>query len=287
MDIRQLTYFLTILEENSITRAADRLHLAQPALSKQLKLLEEELGVPLIERTTRSIRATDAGKQLSYRAKQIIELAETTRGGLNDYEGGLRGRLRIGSLVSAGIILLPDIAADFNAKFPNVRFQVYVRNTPEIFEMLKTGLIDIGIIRTPMDPEIFESLLLPDEPMVAVTAREPFWKDGDQSVPIQALKNQPLMVHDRFRMDISDACVRAGFKPEILAEIDDTRLMLLWAETGMGVAIMQRDWLRLVDSDKLKHIVIDEPTLVTRTAVVWMKGRYMPAVAQHFLEYFK
>lgn len=96
-----MSYFLAIIEEGSITKAANKLHLAQPYLSQQLKLLEDELEVKLVERTTRKFQVTEAGKMLAYRAKQILDLAEKTIKELKDFNEGIKGTLSIGCLSSA------------------------------------------------------------------------------------------------------------------------------------------------------------------------------------------
>ena len=106
MDIRKLVYFLTIAEEGNISRAVERLHISQPPLSQQLKLLEEELGIVLIGRNTRKMHITDAGRLLQNRAKQIIELMEKTVKELRDLKEGLQGTLSIGTISSAGEMLL-------------------------------------------------------------------------------------------------------------------------------------------------------------------------------------
>lgn len=284
MDIRQLTYFLGIAEEGNITKAAEKLHIAQPHLSNQLKLLEDELGVKLVERHTRKIQLTSAGELLMYRARQMLELLDRTVKELRDYNEGLQGTLSIGTIASAGDILLPRWIYDFHQKYPGINFQIRECNTHEILELLNNGVIEIGIIRTPLNSEIYESILLPNEPMIAVTNGDLFWKNTQKYISMNELKNKALLVHRRYEKMISEACYQSGFEPRILGKIDDTRAILLWADTGMGVAIVPKDWVGLISSPNLKYIEIKEPSLITRTAVVWKKSQYLSAAAKHFLE---
>lgn len=167
MDLRQLAYFLAIAEEGNITRASARLHMAQPPLSQQLKLLEEEFGVVLIERNTRKIQITDAGRLLQNRAKQILELTEKTAKELKDLKEGLQGTLSIGTIASAGETLLPLKIQSFHEKYPGVEFHIRESGTFEILELIKGGVVEIGVIRTPFIQDTFEHINLPDEPMVA------------------------------------------------------------------------------------------------------------------------
>jgi len=96
-----------------------------------------------------------------------------------------------------------------------------------------------------------------------------------------------VMMHRRYEKMIVEACQQEGFEPRILAKIDDTRAILLWANTGMGVAIVPKDWLGLISSTNLKYREIDEATLFTRTAIAWKKNKYLSALAKHFLETFE
>lgn len=124
MDIRQLRYFLTIADEGSISKAAEKLHMSQPPLSQQLKLLETELGVQLFERNTRKITLTNVGEALLYRTRQILDLFELTKNEVMDINEGLDGTLSIGTVSSAGATFLPDIMQRFHQKYPRVKFEI-------------------------------------------------------------------------------------------------------------------------------------------------------------------
>lgn len=288
MDFRQLVYFLTIAEEGNITRAAERLHMAQPPLSQQLKLLEEEFGVVLMERSTRKIQITDAGRLLQNRAKQILELTEKTAKELNDLKEGLQGTLSIGTISSAEETLLPLRIQNFYEKYPGVDFYIREGGTFEILEMIKDGVVEIGIIRTPITRDIYEYISLPDESMVAGALGDLFWNNDDKgSLNLAELEGKPLLMHNRYKNDIEEACRRAGFKPRIICRVDDTRSMLNWANTGMGIAIIPRGMIGLLPDAKLNYREINEESLVTRAVVVWMKNHYLSAPARHFLKTFK
>lgn len=287
MDLRQLAYFLAIAEEGTITKASERLHIAQPPLSQQLKLLEEELGVLLIERNTRKIQITDAGRLLQNRAKQILELTEKTAKELKDLKEGLQGTLSIGTISSAGEMLLPLKIQRFHEKYPNVDFHIRESGTFEILELIKSGIVEIGLIRTPFNQDIFEHINLPDEPMVAGALGDLFWDGRSGCMDLAELESKPLLMHNRYTSNIKKACRKAGFEPNIICTLDDTRFMLNWANTGMGIAIIPRDMSGLVPDAKLIYREIKEASLFTRTVIIWMKNRYLSAPARHFLEEFK
>lgn len=286
MDIRQLKYFLAIAEEENITKAAEKLHIAQPPLSQQLKLLEEELGVKLIERSTRKIQLTDTGQTLRHRAEQVLRLMETTVKELKDINEGLQGTLSIGTVPSSGATLLPERIRSFHEKYPGINFQIWDGDTYRILEMLNSGMIEIGIIRTPFNSEIFESICLPNEPMVAVSS-ELHWSEQEMNISLAELINKPLIVDRRFENLITKACELVGFQPKIVCRGDDARSILLWASTGIGVAIIPKAAIGLIPNINLKYKEISEQSLETQTAIIWMKNRYISSPTRHFLETFQ
>lgn len=285
MDIRQLSYFLAIAEEGNITKAAERLHMAQPPLSQQLKLLEEEFGIVLLERNTRKIEITDAGRLLQNRAQQIIELVERTSKELKDLKEGLRGTLSIGTISSAQEMLLPEKINYFHKKYPGVDFRIKESSGLEILELVKGGVVEIGIIRTPFNQEPFESINLAEAPMMA-GGLDFFWKNHNKSLFLKELEGKPLLIYNRFAKNIEEACRKAGFEPRVICRIDDTRTMLNWANDGMGIAMLPRDTISFVPDLNLQFREIKEESLTTRIVIVWRKSHYLSTPARHFLETF-
>lgn len=285
MDIRQLRYFLAIAEEENITKAAEKLHIAQPPLSQQLKLLEEELGIKLIERNTRKIQLTDVGKKLQHRAEQIVKLMETTVRELKDINEGLQGTLSIGAVPSSGAALLPERIRSFYAKYPGIDFQIWDGDSNRILELLNRGMIEIGIIRAPFNSEIYESICLPKEPMIAVSSNL-YWPEEQEAIGIAELMNKPLIVDRRFENGIIKACYQEGFEPKIVCRGDDVRSILLWASTGIGIAIVPKAAIGLITNASLIYKEIKLASIEVQTAVIWMKDRYLSSVARHFLKTF-
>lgn len=287
MDIRQLRYFLTIAEEGQITGAAKRLHMAQPPLSQQLKLLENELGFKLVERGSRSIQLTDAGKILRNRAEQILELTDAAMKELKDFNEGLNGTLSIGTVSSSGATFLPDRIRKFNEKFPGVCFEIWEGNTYRILEILNSGIIEIGIVRTPFNVNDFNSIPLPSEPMVAAAVESLYEDNCEGDVGISFLTGKPLIIYRRFEKLITETCQNAGFEPKIICKTDDSRSTLLWAESGIGVAVVPESATKLVGSQNLKYKKINSSALETHIAAIWVKNRYLSSAAREFLDTFK
>ncbi len=287
MDNRQLSYFLAMVEEESISKAAESLHLAQPYLSQQLKLLEDELGVKLVDRTTRRFQVTEAGFLLYYRAKQILDLSEATVKELRDFNEGLKGTLSIGCLTSVVETMLTEKIFQFNKRYPGIDFEVRQYSSPELLELLKRGIIEIGVIRSPLpSQEIFEAIELPVQPMMAVFSKSMNIRGRGKSVSLKELSDKPLLVNRRFEKGILDSFKSQGIEPRILCKIEDTRPLLILAEKGMGVAIVAKDWVNLVPDTNLKILKISDLNMDSRNIIVWLKNHYLTLAARHFLEYF-
>ena len=133
MDLKQLRYFMAIVEERQITAAARRLHMAQPPLSNQMKMLEDEIGLKLFQRGPHHIELTEAGNLLAARAAQLLDMAAMTKRELKDFRQGLCGTLAIGTVSSSGGILMHEGMQAFRAEFPRVHFEIHAGRTNSTF----------------------------------------------------------------------------------------------------------------------------------------------------------
>lgn len=284
MDLRQLRYFLVIAEEGQISRAAKRLHMAQPPLSYQLKLLESEVGTCLLERGSRKNKLTDAGRLLQQRAEQILELVNLTLAQLRDMSSGVSGTLSIGTLASAGTTFLPELLLRFHEQYPGIQFQVREGDTPRILDLLQTGVIELGIVRTVFDPEVYHSYELPGEPMVVAGLAPSIAKDSSLEITIDKIAAKPLLVHRSNESKIAECFHQHGYKHNIICLGDDVRSLLAWANCGIGLAIVPQSAVGLISSEKLIYQTLSEPALEIKKAIVWTKNRYLTTIAQKFLE---
>lgn len=159
MDIRTLTYFLVVAREKNITRAAKKLHMTQPPLSRQMRELEQEIGKPLFIRHSRSIELTEEGHLLRQRAMQIIDLMEKTERELQDISE-IQGIIRIGCAESEGMDLIAQAAASLHHSFPNIRYKLYSGDVDRVLEQLDSGSIDFGLVIGDVDIQNYEYRLL-------------------------------------------------------------------------------------------------------------------------------
>ncbi|MFC6650410.1 LysR family transcriptional regulator [Paenibacillus rhizoplanae] len=287
MDIRQLKYFLAIAEEGQITSAARKLQMAQPPLSQQLKLLEEELGVKLVERGPRSIQLTDAGMILRNRAQQILELTDSTAREISDYAKGLKGSLTIGTVSSSGATLLHEPLTAFHKSYSGVTFEIHEGNTFMIIDLLNKGIVEVGIVRTPFNTSNLECLYFHSEPMIAVMTADYDWARSQSAAQLGELQDKPLIIYRRFEQLIRETCLEHGFGPQIFCMNDDARTTLLWANAGLGIGIVPKSAFELANHSNLIYKEILCENLRTRVAAVWMKDKYLSSMATKFIETFK
>ena len=288
VDIRQLLYFTTIAEEGSISAAAKKLHLSQPPLSYQMKLLEEELHLPLIERSARGIALTEAGRVLYKRAQGILELSELTRKEMLAMASGFTGTLHIGTVSSSGASLLGWRIPAFHQKYPQIGFAIHEGNTFELMEMLESGLIELAIVRSPFHSDQLNCLYLSPEPMIAAEAASffPAGMPSGQPISLELLGHAPVILYRRFEKILLSLCEQKGITPQVFCIADDARTTLMWAEAGLGVAVVPQSAYRIMPHHNMVYSELSEEDLHTRIAAVCKKGCSLSWAAQQFLEIF-
>lgn len=282
MELKQLQAFMAVVEEGTISAAAKRLHMAQPPLSCQMKSLEEELGTPLFWRGARHITLTPAGQALYKRAQQMQRLSETAKQEVAALRGKVQGTLRIGTVSSSFARLLPYVRA-FHAQYPEIRFELEEGNTYELLDLLRRDLIEIAVVRTPFPMDGMQCRFLEAEPMAA--AARPGWFAGEGALSVAALASWPLIVYRRFENLIASVCQEAGFEPDLFYKTQDARTSLLWADAGLGVALVPQSALAIIPGG-LSFRPIAEESLYTRIAAIAKQTRTLSEPAEAFLAAF-
>ena len=287
MDIKQLRYFVAIAEEGQITAAAKRLHIAQPPLSQQLKLLEIELGVKLVVRGPRHTHLTDAGEILKTRAEQILELTDATINEIDDFKKGLKGTLSLGTVSSSGALLIKNILNKFHKEYDGVKFHLQEGNTFKVIELLNRGVIEVGIVRTPFKALNCNHKCMKKEPMIAAMTKEYCLDLEGPYIALNQLVDKPLIFYRRYEQLIMETCQESGFEPEIFCKNDDARTTLMLANAGFGVAIVPKSSFDLSCNENLIYKEIKNEKLETSIVAIWIKDRYMSSLAQKFIKSFK
>ncbi len=291
MDIRQLRYFCAIAEEGQISRAAQRLHIAQPPLSYQLKLLEEELGVKLVDRNTRNLSLTQAGHVFYQRAEQILGMLQAAASEVKDVEYGVNGILAIGSPPAIGNIYIPERIARFHKEYPYVRFQWREGHTFRILELLEADMIEFGIVRLPVPAGAYEQLPLLTESWLAVARHDdPVWQ-GKNALELEELDGVPLiMMHRQSGIYCHDMVVdemkAKGITPDIVCESDNISAILALVDKGIGMAILPESTLSVRPAKDFHRMAISGCQLESSSAIIWKKEKRLSRAAKLFLELF-
>lgn len=281
MDIRQMKYFKTIVEEGTISKAAQVLHMAQPPLSIQLKQLEEELGITLLKRGNKQIELTDAGMRFYKRCLQILDLTEITK---NELKESFQYILRIGITSSNGGLIQQDNIKHFIEHYDHVQYRIYEGSTYEILDLLLSHNIDLGIVRTPFDTSKVNTFYLEKEPMIAIGKKEYFINTKRK---IKDFKDTPLIIHQRYLSLINDYCLNKLIQIQLKVTCDDSRTSLIWANSGIGVAICPMSSLALPYDHSLVYTILEDKNLYTGIAFITRKNEEVSALLNEFIECFK
>ncbi|WP_294159679.1 LysR family transcriptional regulator [uncultured Selenomonas sp.] len=287
MEIKDMRAFYAIVEEGNISHAAQRLGIAQPALSRQMKRLESQLGVQLFERGSRRIRLTDAGRVLYARVEHILGMVDGTVREITEIGSGVAGCIRLGTITTSGAMLLPELITEFHRRYEQVTFQLWEGEGTRILDLLDNRVIEIGITRTQVDARLYESIVLPNEPLVAVMNKETSIGRDPHQVRLDELKEQPIILPLRWQSMFTSECKKLGYEPKILCVSDSIVQDLLLAKMGMGLAILPISSKTLLTDGDLFYKRLVAPEITTHTVVAWLKNRTLSQSAQHFLALFR
>ncbi|MEU5271836.1 LysR substrate-binding domain-containing protein [Streptomyces hygroscopicus] len=244
MELRQVRSFLALAEECHFGRAAARLHVAQPALSQQIKQLERELGTPLFHRSTRQVELTEAGRHLTGYARALMAEAERARAHMAELATGRAGRVSVGFIGTATYDVLPHVARTVRARLPNIALDLRGELlTPDLVDGLRTGAYDLAVFRSGITgTEGLRLTPLRSERLVAVLPAGHPLASG-RHVALGDLAGEPFVIHPaqpRSAMydRVLSACDRAGFRPSSLVEVGETATLVVFVAAGHGVALV-------------------------------------------------
>jgi LysR family transcriptional regulator, transcription activator of glutamate synthase operon len=286
LEIRQLRYFEAVARHRHFTRAADELHVAQSALSHQVRQLERELGVELLRRTTRSVEPTQAGGLVAARARAVLAETEALRGEIDELRGLVRGRVNVGALLFGGELDIPAVIASFTAAFPQVEIGLQEGTARQMTEMLDDGSLDLAFALETEPPETLERLELSAEELaVALSLDHPLAADPTP-VGMAALGAQALIAFQpgsSTRAVVDGAFARAGVQPRIALEANDFALVRALVARGVGIAILPRSFLvRPGPPIAFRPLA---PPLQMRVVLWWRRGRSLSPAARAFVEF--
>ncbi len=285
MELDQLRYFLQVAKRSSFTRAAEDLVISQPALSRSIQKLEEELGQPVFERKTRSVSLTEAGTLLQSRAQQVLAMIEDTKAEITD--DGKSGRVRIGAIPTIAPYFLPEVLGQFSSAFPQANLVVQENTTDVLLKSCTQGEIDLAIVALPVSAkyldveELFtEELLLvmpPDHPLadklkIRITDVEPF----------------PFVLLDEAHClsdNIVTFCRQKSFQPVTVERTSQLAMVQELVSLSHGVSMIPAMAAHRDQSNRRVYRSLSNPKPTRAIAVVWDPYRFESRLMKAFREF--
>jgi len=288
MDLRTLSYFVTVAEELNITRAAEKLHMSQPPLSSQIKSLETELNTILFIRGKRNLQLTDSGRLLYRRAKELLSLAEKASDEIISMSMGMTGTISIGLVEGSA----PNIAAEwieqFASQHPQVRFRIMDGNSDDLIAKLRSGIISLAVITAPCDQSLLNSFSVGKEKMTAFMSMDnPLASLPGETIEFRFLKDQPLIVPSRMAVIemIYKWFKEINSEPRIVCEMDNYLDVAALAGRNVGISIFPKTSYVLNPGLVAKEII--HPERYIEYLFVWLKGRPLPHVEEAFIDHVR
>lgn len=242
MEFRQLRSFLAVARSLNFSRAARELHLSQPALSAQIKALEDDLGAPLLERNKRTVRLTRAGESFLVDAEAVLNGAEEAKRRALRFASGEAGHLRMAFVASATPELVPAITLAFRERYPHVTLDL--KNVPTVgqVEALEAHTLDVGFVRLPLTAPKLAITQLHSEPFVMVLPKT-HKLAREKNLTVAHLAEEPFVIYGQrwapeFYQSWTGICRRAGFTPVVVQETAEMDTALALVSAGLGVGIM-------------------------------------------------
>ena len=287
MEIKTLRYFLETAREGNMTRAAENLFVSQPTMSKQLKELENELGVKLFVRSNYSIRLTEAGMLLRERAEDILSLVEKTEAEFKSFEETNSGDIYVGAPESEAMVLFADVVREFQKSYPKVRCNIYSGNMQDVCEKLDKGLLDFAIVMNYMDLARYNYLPMSTQDSWGVIFRKDDPLAEKESFTTSDLRELPLIcskqwvdheLPDWFRYDLKDVNVVATYNLPYNGAV--------LAKAGVGYAVMLDKLVHTGEgSDIIFRPLRDVPK--TEMFIIWRKYQSFTPIAELLVKELK
>jgi LysR family transcriptional regulator, transcription activator of glutamate synthase operon len=285
MELRQLRYAEAVARHRHFTRAADELHIAQSALSQQIRKLEVELGVELFERTSRSVVPTEAGNALAERARRVLSEVGDIRDEIDELRGLVRGRIAVGALLPAGDLDVPDLLARFSEAHPGIEVGLREGTAGDMLALLAADEVDAAFsLLAAEPPDDFAVEHLSEEEIVA--AFPPGQAPAGKRVRAQALAGRPLVTSrpgsaTRYALDRFFA--EAGEELRVSLESGDVFLLHLLVSGGYGAAVLPRSFTHRAGPPlEVRGL---QPPISLPVGLLWRKGRHLSPAARAFIEF--
>lgn len=288
MELRVLRYFLTVVQEGNITRAAEVLHITQPTLSRQLTHLEERLGVQLLERGKRHVELTDNGILFYQRAVEIITLADKVEREFAEEQGGVGGTIAIGCTESTAVAMLPNLLKEFSSRYPKVQYDFYNGYGDDIKEKMDKGLVDVALLIEPVEISKYDFIRLSgrDQWGVLIPKSDPLAERV--SIHLSDILHCPLIIPKRINIQNEMA---SWFDEDfnnlhIFSTYNILSNAALLVSQGLGYAICLEGAAHIKEISTLCFIPL-EPCRWSGSVLVWRRKQVFNTATSLFIQFMK
>lgn len=288
MEIRVLRYFLAVVREEGINRAAEVLHITQPTLSRQLSQLEDEVGVKLFHRGAKKITLTNEGILLRRRAEEILALVDRTEQELVEQDELVEGRIVIGGGELAAMQELPEIIRSFREKYPLVTFDIFTGNADLVKEQMEKGLIDIGVLLEPIDMEKFDFIRLEGKEQWVVLMRPDDPLAEKESISAKDLENAPLILPRRTNVqnELVNWLGDSFQESQVLFTSNLSTNGALMVQKGLAYSLVIEGSVPFWDKDKITFRPLS-PKLTANSVLAWKKQQPFSLAATKFIQHMR
>lgn len=288
MEIRVLRYFLTVVREESITKAAEVLHITQPTLSRQLAQMEETMGVKLFNRGTRKIVLTNEGILLRRRAEEILELVDKTERELLEQEKLVEGVVSVGCGDLKSVNMLPNLIRAFHEEYPRVTFDLYTATADHIKERMDQGLTDIGLLLEPVDKEKYEFIRLEKKEVWNVAMHPSSPLAEKEYVTAEDLVHVPLILPKRLNVRSELASWFGDYYDQfqVLFTSNLPANSLIMVHQKLAYAIIVSASIDMWDQEKIAYRSL-YPEITASSVLAWKRQQPFGVAAEKFIQYIK
>lgn len=290
MTIRQLEYFCAVVEEGSVSAASRKLHIAQPPVSKQISLLEEELGAALFRRSNKGMLLTDAGQSLYQQGKAYISDMDRLAEYVRALGQGVRGSVRVGILYSTVVYALPFLRA-YHAAYPQVELYIRLGSPQDLLADLNRGALNVLFLRAGAKETIGlrERILGEDSVKLIMTAQTDPAPEMDE-IPVERLRGVPMcLLRSDDLWGYSEAlfkeCQRSGFTPEVVCQCYDTPMSMQLVQSGFGVSFLPESIVATLPSSGIYAKGVRGVMQRSYAVMAWNENSYQPRSAEVFTQF--
>lgn len=288
MNFHRLKIFYAVVQRKSISAAASDLHLTQPAVSLQIKALEKDVGLPLLERGGPKLRLTQAGEALYRCAVSILHAKDEAERSIAELSAATKGKLILGANTTGGMYLLPRIVREFKGLYPETEVIFQIESTEWIYEKILQNAVDMGVVGGPTEDRRFgvEQICL-DHVALIVSPAHPFARAG--KIALNDLKNQPCILPlqgSRTRQLVERKLKEAGVTLRVTMQLQGTEAVKKAVEANLGMAFVSQFAVeRECSLGDLKTLAVEGLDLTRHMELIYRKQKYFSPVAQRFREF--